>query len=226
MLDPWKKNYGKSRQHIKKQRHYFANKGPSSQSYGFSSNHVWLWELYHKEGWTPENWCFLTVVLEKTVEKPLNNKEIQLLNPKGNQSWIFPGRTDAEVEAPIHWPPDAKSQLIRKDPDGRKDWRQEEKGTTEDEMAGWHHQLKRHEFEQALGVGEGQGCLGVLQSMGSQGVRHKFLVKWSPFNISCFVVMNFFRFSLSGKFLISLLILKNNLPDREFFLFLPLLWPL
>ena len=145
-------------------------KGPSSQGYGFSSGHAWMWELDHKEGWAPKNWCFWTVVLEKTLEGPLNCKEIQPVNPKGNQPWIFIGRTDAEAEAPILWPPDAKSWLTGKDPDAGKDRRQEEKGTTEDEMVGWHHQLNGHEFEQALGVGEGKP--GVLQSMGLQRVRH------------------------------------------------------
>ena len=119
---------------IKKQTQYFANKGPSSQSCGFSSSHVWMWALDHKEDWAPKNWCFWTVVLEKTLESPLGSKEIQPLSPKGNQSWIFIGRTDAEVETPILWPPDGKSRLIGKDPDAGKDWRQEEKGMTEDEM--------------------------------------------------------------------------------------------
>ena len=131
----------------------------SSQSYGFYSSHVWMWELDHKEGWAPNNWCFWTVVLKKTLENPLDCKEIKSVNPKGNQSWIFIGRTDAEAEAPVLWARDAKSWLIRKDSDARKDRRQEEKGMTEDEMVGWHHQLNGHEFEQALGVGEGQGSL-------------------------------------------------------------------
>ena len=132
----------------KKRRHYFANKGPYNQSYGFSSSHLQIWELDHKEGWVPKNWCFGTVVLEKTLESPLDCKEIKPVNPKGNQSWIFTGRTDAEAEAPILWPPDGKSWLIRGDPHAGKDWRQEEKGMTEDEMVGWHHQLNGHEFEQ------------------------------------------------------------------------------
>ena len=114
-----------------------------------------MWELDRKEGWVPKNWCFQTVVLEKTLEGPLDCKEIKPVNPKGNQSWIFIGKTDAEAEAPIFWPPDAKSQLIGKDPDSGKDWEQEEKGTTEDEIVGWHHQLDGHEFEQTLGDGEG-----------------------------------------------------------------------
>ena len=124
------KSYVKPRQHIKKQRHYFANKGLSSQSYG----HVWMWELDHKESWMPKNWCFWTVVLEKTLESPLDYKEIQPVHPKGNQSWIFIGRTDAEAATLILWPPDAKNWLIWKDPDDGKDWRREEKGMTEDEM--------------------------------------------------------------------------------------------
>ena len=128
-----------SRQHIKKQRHYFTNKGPSSQSCGFSSSHIWMWELDYKESWVLKNWCFWTVVLEKTLEIPLVCK-IKPVNSKGNQSSIFIGRTDAEAEAPILWPPDVKNWLLRKDPDAGKDWRQE-KGTTEDEMVGWHHRL-------------------------------------------------------------------------------------
>ena len=156
MLAPWEKSYDQSRQHITKLRHYFANKGPFSQNYGFSSGHVWMLELYHKESWALKNWCFWTVVLEKTPESPLDCKEIQLVHPKGNQSWIFIGRTKAEAEAPIFWLPDAKSWLIWKDLDAGKDWRQEEKGMTEDEMVGWHHQLDGHEFEQAMGVGDRQ----------------------------------------------------------------------
>jgi len=135
------------RQHIKKQRHYFTNKGLSSQNYAFSSSHVWMWELHYKGSWTLKNWCFWTVVLEKTLENPLDCKEIQPVPPKGNLSWINIGRTDAAAETPILWAPDAKNWLIGKDPDAGKDWRWEEKGTTEDEMVGWHHQLDGHEFE-------------------------------------------------------------------------------
>ena len=132
--------------YIKKQRHSFANKGPSSQGYGFSSSHVWMWELDYKESWEPKNWCFWTVVLEKTLESPLDCKEIQPVHPKGNQLWIFIRRTDAEAETPILWPPDA-NWLIWKDSDAGKDWRQEKKGTTDDEMVGWHHRLNGHESE-------------------------------------------------------------------------------
>ena len=133
---PWKENYDQPRQCIKKQRHHFADKGLYSQSCGFSSSYVWMWELDHKEGWMPKNWCFWAVVLEKTPESPLDSKEIQPVNPKVNHPWIFTGRTDAEAEteAPIVWPPDAKSQLIGKDPDAGKDWRQKEKRPIEDEM--------------------------------------------------------------------------------------------
>ena len=142
-----KESYGQSREHIKKQRHFFANKGLSGQGYHFSSSHVWLWELDYKESWAPKNWCFWTVVLEKTLESPLNYKEIQLVHPEGDQSWIFIAITDVEAETPALWPPDAKSWLIWKDPDAGKDWRQEEKGTTEDEMVWWHHRLNGEEFE-------------------------------------------------------------------------------
>ena len=131
----------KPRERIKKQRHHFAYQVLSSQSYGFSSSHVWMSELDHKEGWVPKNWYFQTVVLEKTLESPLDCKEIQPVHPKGDQSWIFIGRTDAEAETPILWPPDVKNWLIEKDPDAGKDWRHEEKGATEDEMVGWHHWL-------------------------------------------------------------------------------------
>ena len=120
MLAPWKKSYDQPRQYIQKQRHYFVNKGPSSQSYGFSSSHVWMWELDYKERWVLKNWCFWTVVLEKTLESPLDCKEIKPVNPKGNQSWIFIGRTDAEAETSILWPPDVKNWLIWKDPEGGK----------------------------------------------------------------------------------------------------------
>ena len=124
---------------------------------GFPSSHVWMWELTHKDSWAPKNWCSLTVVLEKTLESPLDCKENNPVNLKGNQSWIFIGRTDVKTDVPILWPPDAKKWLIRKDPGAVKNWRQEEKGTTEDEMAGWHHRLDGHDFEQTPGVGDGQG---------------------------------------------------------------------
>ena len=159
MLASWKKSYDQHRQHIKKQRHYFANKSPSSQSYGFSSSHVWMWELDHKESWVTRNWCFWTAVLEKTLESSLDCKEIQPVNLKGNQSWIVSGRTDTEAETPILQPPDVKNWLLGKNPDAGKDWRKEEKRMTDDEMVGWHHWLDVHEFEQPLGISDGQGSL-------------------------------------------------------------------
>ena len=126
--------------------YYFANKGLSSQGYGFSSGHVWMWELDYIESWAPKNWYFWTVVLEKTLESPLHCKEIQPVHPKGDQSWVFIGKTDVEAETAILWPPEVKSWLIWKDPDAGKYWGQEEKGMTEDEMVGWHHWLNGHEF--------------------------------------------------------------------------------
>ena len=164
MLAPWKKSYDQPRQHIKKQRHYFANKGLSSQSYGFSSSHVWMWDLDYKESWALKNWCFWSVVLEKTLESPFDNKEIKPVHPKGNQSWIFIGRTDAEDEISILCPPDGKNWLIWKDPDARNDWRQKEKGMTEDEMVGWHYWINGREFEEALRVGDGQESLECCSS--------------------------------------------------------------
>ena len=147
ILTPWKESYDQHSQHIKKQRYCFSDKGPSSQGYGFSNGHVWMWELDYKESWVQKNWCFWTVVLERTLESPLDCKDIQSVHPKGDQSWVFLGRTEVEAETPILWPSDAKSWLIGKDPDAGKDWEQEEKGTTEDEMVGWHHWPNGHEFE-------------------------------------------------------------------------------
>ena len=173
-LTPTKESYDKLRQHIKKQRHHFANKGPSSQSYGFSSSHVWIWELDHKEGWTPKNWCFWTMVLEKTLESPLDCKEIKPVSPKGNQCWIFLGGTDAESEAPILWPPDMKSQLITKDLMlGKIEGRRRRGWMLEDEMVGWHQPPTQWTW---VWISSGSwwwpGEPGMLQSMGSQRVRH------------------------------------------------------
>ena len=159
MLASWKKSYYKPRLHIKKQRHHFVNKGPSSQSYGFSSSHVGMWDLVHKESWMPKNWCFQTLVLEKTPESPLDFKEIKPVNPKGNESWMFIGRTEAE--ATTFWPPDKKNWCIGKSPDSGKDWRQEEKGTTEDEMVGCHHRLEKHVWANSRSWWR-TGKLGVL----------------------------------------------------------------
>ena len=139
-LTPWMDSYDQLRQ-----RHHIVNKGPSSQRYGFPSGHVYMWELDCEESWELKNWCFWTVVLKKTLESPLDCKEIQLVHPEGDQSWVFIGRTDVEAETPILWPPDAESWLIGKDPDVGRDWGQE-KGTTEDEMVGWHHCLDGHGF--------------------------------------------------------------------------------
>ena len=144
-----------------------------------------MWDLDHKEGWVPKNWCFWTVVLEKTLESPLDCKQIKPVHPKGNQSWILIGRTDVGAEAPIFWPPDVKNWLIGKDPDVGKDWRQEEKGTTENEMVGWHDRLDEHEFEQALGFGDGQGSLACWQHMGSRRVGHDWATElnWCAFRL-------------------------------------------
>ena len=140
----WKKSYDQPRQHITKQRHYFDNKALSNQNWFFY--YEWMWELDHKESWALKKWCFWTVVLEKTLESSLDCKEIQSVHPKGDQSWVLIGGTDAKAETPILWPPDMKSWFNAKDPDTEKDWRWEEKGMT-DEMVGWHHQLDGHEFE-------------------------------------------------------------------------------
>ena len=179
MLAPWKKSYDQPRQHIKKQRHYFAHRSLSSQSYGFSSSHVWMWELDYKENWVLKNWCFWTMVLEKTLESPLDCKEIQPVHPKGNQSWTFIGRTDAEAETPMLWPPNAKNWLLRKDPYAGKDWGQEEKGITEDEIVGWHHWCCGHEFEQALGIGDGQGSLACCSPWGLKELDMTEQLNWT-----------------------------------------------
>ena len=148
------------------------NKGLSSQSYGFSSNHVWMWELDHKESREMKNWWFWTVVLEKTLDSPLDCKEIQPVNPKGNQSWIFIGRTDAEAEVPILWPPDVKNWLIGKGHDTGKHWRQEENETMEDETVGWHHWLSGRVWASSRSWWQTE-TPGVLQSM-VQRVGHNW----------------------------------------------------
>ena len=153
--------------------------------YGFSSGHVWIWELDYKERWAPKNWCFWTVVLEKTLESPLDCKEIKPVNTKGNQSWLFTGRTDVEAETPILWPPHAKSWLIWKDPDAGKDWRQEEKGMTEDEMVGWYHQLNGHGFGWTLGVGDGQGGMPCCGSWGHRESDWATELNWTELIYSC-----------------------------------------
>ena len=143
-------------------------------------------ELDYKESWVPKNWCFWTVVLEKTLESPLDCKEIQPVHPKGDQSWVFIGRTDVDAETPILWPPDAKSWLIWKDLDAGKDWGQEEKGMTEDEMVGWHHWLDGHGFGWTPGVGNGQGSLAGCSSWGRR-VRHDWATElnWTSHSVDC-----------------------------------------
>ena len=150
----------------RRDRYYFANKGPYSQSYGFSSSHVWMWEFDHEEGWALKNWCFQTVVLNKTLKSHLGSKEIKPVNPEGNQPWIFIGRTEAEAEATIHWPPDTENWFIGKDPDAGKDWGQKEKEATENEVVEWHPQHNGLEFEQIWGDGEGQGSLACCSLWG------------------------------------------------------------
>ena len=145
MLTPWEESYDQPRQHIKKQRHSFANKGLSSQCYGFSSGRVWMWELDCEEIWVPKKLMLLNCGVGETLESPLDCKEIQPVHPKGDQSWVFIGRID-EAETLSLWPPDAKSWYVWKDPDAGKDWGQEKKGMTEHEMVGWHHWLNGHEF--------------------------------------------------------------------------------
>ena len=182
MLAPWRKSYDQPRQHIKKQRHYFADKVLSSQSYGFSSSYVWMWELDHIESWASKNWCFWIVVLEKTLESPLDCKEIQLVHSKGNQSWVFIGRIDAKAETPILWPPHVKSWLNGKVPDAGRDWGQEEKGTTEDEVAGWHHRLDGHEFEWTLGIGDDREAWhAVIHGIAKNWTQ---LSDWTELNLS------------------------------------------
>ena len=181
MLTPWKKSYDQPRQHIKKQRHYFANIGPSSQGYGFSSSHVWMWELDCAEGWALKNWCFWTVVLEKTLESPLDGKEIQAVHSKGDQSWVFFGRNDAKAETLVLWPPHVKSWLIGKDSDAGRDWGRE-KGTTEDEMVGWHHRLDGCESEWTLGVGDEQGGLACCDSWGRKESDTTEQLNWTELN--------------------------------------------
>ena len=185
---------------ILKSRDIIVDKDPSSQSYGFSNSHVWMWELDHKESWAPKTWCFWTVELEKTLESPLDCKEIKPVHPKGNQSWIFIGRTDAEAAAPILWPPDVKNWLIGKDPDAGKDWRLEEKGTTEDEMVGGHHRLDGHGFKQAPGVGDGQGSLVCFSPWGCKESDMTEWLSWTSlismlWNCNLYVYLEYkFRF--------------------------------
>ena len=179
------------RQHIKKQRHYFANKNLSSQSYGFSSSHEWMWELDYKESWVPKNWCFWTLVLEKTLESPLDCKEIKAVHPKGNQPWIFIGRTDAEAESPILWPPDTKNCLTgKKNPYSGKDWRQEEK-----EKTGWDGSMASPTWWTWVwaipGVGDGQGSLMCCSPWGHKESDTTEWLNWTDWrNINYFNWIN------------------------------------
>ena len=168
-----------------------------------------MWELDYKESWALKNWCFCIVVLEKTVESPLDCKEIQPVHPNGNQSWIFIGRTDGEAETPVLWPPDVKNWLIWKNPDARKDWRWEEKGTTEGEMVGWHHRLNGHEFEQALGVGDGQGGLARCSPWGRRESDMAEWQNWTELTI----------FSWMKKFLFNLANLNHSLITLHFLIY-------
>ena len=156
-----------------------ANKGPSSQGYDFSSSHVWMWELDWEESWAPKNWCFWTVVLEKTLESPLDCKEVQPDHSKGDQSWVFFGRNDAKAETPVLWPSHAKSWPTGKDSDAGTDWEQEEKGTTKDEMAGWHHRLSGREFEWTPGDGDGQGGLVCCNSWDHKELDKTERLNWT-----------------------------------------------
>ena len=176
MLAPWKESYDKPRQHIKKQRHHFANKSPYSQSYGFSSSHVCIWELDHKECWALKNRCFWAVVLQKTLERPLDRKEIKPVYPKGNKSWIFIIRIDAEAEVPVLWPPDAKSRLIGKD----RCWERLKAGQEGDDRGwdGWMASLTQWTWVWSSSRRWWRtGKPGVLQSMGSQRVGHDWVTE-------------------------------------------------
>ena len=196
---------------ILKSRHYFANTGPSSQSYGFSNNRVWMWELDYEESWAPKNWCFWTVVLEKTLKSPLDCKEIQPVHSK-DVLGVF-GRNDAEAETLVLWPPDAKSWLIGKDSDAGKDWGQEEKGTTEDEMVGWHHRLSGRGFGWTLGVGDGQGGLG-----GCKELDTAERLNWTMVSTELLALLHIFFSSQpykTGAFIIFILQMKKLRPKER-----------
>ena len=183
MLSPLKKSYDQPRQHIQKQRHYFANKGPSSQGYGFSCGHVWMWELNCEESRAPKNWCFWTVVLEKTPESLLDCKEIQTVRSEGDQPWDLFGRNDAKAETPVLRPLHEKSWFIGKDSDTGRDWGQEEKGLTEDEMVGWHHWLDGCESEWTPGVGGGQGGMVCCDSWGRKESDTTEWLNWTELKV-------------------------------------------
>ena len=169
---------------------------------------VWIWELDYKESWAQKNWCFWTVVLGKTLESPLVCKEIQPVHPKGDQSWVFIGRTDVEAETPVLWPPDAKSWLTWKDPDAGKDWRREQKGMTEDEVVGWHHRLNGHEFEQTPGVGDGLEGLVCCGSWGHQELDATERLKWTELNSILESFVDYKGYSNSSKWFLSTVVDK------------------
>ena len=190
------------RQHIKKQRHYFVNKVPSSQGYGFSSSPVWMRQLGYKESWVLKNWCFWTMVLEKILESPLDYKEISPgCSLEGDQPWDFFGRNDTKAETPVLWPPHVKNWLTGKDTDAGRDWGQEEKRTTEDEMAGWRHQLDGHEFEWTLGVGDGQGGLACCNSWGCKKSDMTEQLNWTKLRLDSLILfsINMFKRKRSMK---------------------------
>ena len=202
------------------QRHYFANKGPSSQGYGFSSSHVWMWELDCEESWALKNWCIWTVMLEKTLESPLDCRKIQPVHSEGDQSLVFFGRNDNEGETPVLWPPHEKSWLIGKAPDAGRDWGQEEKGTTEDEMAGWHHWLDGRESEWTLGVGDGVGGLACCDSWGCKELDLTEQLNWTELNtVESFGIVNkaekmFFWNSLAFSMIRQMLSIWSLVPLR------------
>ena len=213
-LAPCKERYDKPKHHVLKSRDItLLTKVHIVKAMFFPNSYIQLWELDHKEGWALKNWCFQTVVLKKTLESPLDSNKIKPIKPKGNQSWIFIGRTDAEAETPILWPPDAKSELSRKDLDAGKDWRQEERGITEDETVGWHHWLNGHEFEQTPGDGEGQGNLACWSPWGCKELDTTEWLNWTEPEDS---LLNFIPVKMFLK-----LTKYNHLP----FLCLSLLFP-
>ena len=205
MLAPWKKSFDKPRQHIKKQRHYFANKVLCSQSYGFFSSHVWMWELDYKESWVPKNWCFWIVVLEKTLESPLDCKKIQPLHPKGNQSWISIGRIDAKAEAPILWLPDVKNSLIWKDPDAGKIESRRKRGWQRMRWLDGITDSIDNEFEQAPGVGDGQGGMTCYNPWGHKELDTTERLNWTELNMIYFFNLLYILLSFLNQ------LLKDNL---------------
>ena len=176
IITSWQESDDKPSQWVEKQRHCSADKGPYSQGYGLPSGHIRLWELDHKEDRMPKNQCHQTVVLQKTPESPLDSREIKPVNLKGDQSWIFTGRTDAKSEAPVFWTPDANRRLIGKVPDAVKDWGQKEKKVSDDEMAGQHHWCNEHELKQTPGEDKGQGDLACCSPWGHR-VRHNWVTE-------------------------------------------------